>query len=408
LNKIHTPRPILFFSLAALLALALPAALAADWGIVASEQFEAGIRDATEITSKTVLAPWLSLPLGDKADLYLSVGGSFRYDQEKPELFPELFRLEASLRPVSSLTIRAGRADFRDPSLFTAKGRFDGLDITWDPGPLRLSLSGWYTGLLYRNTANISATPGDPLDYGAVLDYGDFRDTYFAPRRFLASLQLEYPGFISHRGALSAGVLSQYDLSDAPERLHTQYALVRYALSLPGGFADLSAAGAASLRLPGDGKAAFAASLEAGFSLPGSFADRLSLGGRWASGEGPSTAAYFPVIREAQGAVLAQSFSGLMVLKAGYEARFLPSLSAEAAARYFLRTDSFTFSDPYLKAQDESYFLGLEASLSLRWAPFSDLSFTLSGGMFFPRTGMAFRDDAPLYRRVTVGAICSF
>jgi hypothetical protein len=221
---------------------------------------------------------------------------------------------------------------------------------------------------------------------------------------------IEYPGFISNRGTLYAGLLSQYDLSDAPERLHTQYGLVRYAVSLPGGF-DLGAAGAASFRFPVEGDlppAAFAASLEAGVLLSGGLAGRLSLGGCWASGEGPSTSAYFPVIKEAQGTILRQGFSGLMVLRAGYEARFFPSLSAEAEARYFIRTDSSTFTDPFLKSPGDSYLLGLEASLSLLWAPFSDLSFTLGGGVFFPRTGRAFREDAPLYRRLTLGAIFSF
>jgi hypothetical protein len=395
------------------LALIFPAALAADYGVILSEEFETRARDDTEIRSKTILAPWLSLPLGDKADLYLSAGGSLYYNRdnrETPEFFPELFRLEASLRPFSSLTLRAGRVDYRDPSLFTAKGRFDGLDVSWDPGAFRLSAGAYYTGFLYRDTANISVTPGDPVDYGAELDYGDFSATYFAPRRLLASLRLEYPGFISNRGTLHAGLLSQYDLSDAPERFHTQYALLRYALSLPGGF-DLNAAGAVSLRLPEDGDlppAAFAASVEAGVLLPGSLAGRFSLGGRWASGEGPSTSAYFPVIQEAQGTVLRQGFSGLMVFKAGYEARLFSALSAEAAARYFIRTDSSTFSDPYLNDSDDSYLLGLEASLSLLWAPFSDLSFTLGGGVFFPQTGRAFKDDAPLYRQLTLGAIFSF
>jgi hypothetical protein len=293
--------------------------------------------------------------------------------------------------------------EYRDPSLLAAKGRFDGADVSWDSGALRLSLGGYYTGFLYRDTANISVSPGDPVDYAAPLDYGDFADTYFAPRRALASLQIEYPGLVFTRGTLSAGILSQFDLSDAPEKFNTQYALLRYQLALPGGF-DAAAAGAASLALPGTGDAAFAASLEAGWMLPGALTDRLSLGVRWASGEGPSTAAYIPVTGEAQGTVLKPELSGLMVLSAGYDARFVSSFSAGLKGRYFIRTDSLTFSDPHLKG--DSRLLGLELSLALVWAPFSDLSFNLGGGIFLPETGEALK-DAPAYRKLTLGAIFS-
>jgi hypothetical protein len=197
LNKTRNPRRICLRALLpALFALAVSVPLAADWGVAASEQFESDLESREGLNSRTILAPWFSLPLGEKADLYLSAGGSVYHRGEKTEVFPELFRLEASLRPAPSLTLRAGRLDYRDPSLFTAKGRFDGLDLSWDPGPLRLSIGAWYTGFLYRDTANIGVTPGDPVDYEAALDYADFADTYFAPRRFLGTAQIEYPGFI--------------------------------------------------------------------------------------------------------------------------------------------------------------------------------------------------------------------
>jgi hypothetical protein len=390
--------------LAALLALAFPSLLAADFGILLNEQFESDLEDREGLSSKTVLAPWLSLPLGGNAGLYLSFGGSVYRRGEGTDVFPELFRLEASLRPLPSLSLRAGRVDYRDPSLFTAKGRFDGLDLSWESGALRLSLGAYYTGLLCRDTANIGVTPGDPVNYAAALDYGDFPGTYFAPRRALGSFQLEYPGFISERGALYAGLLSQYDLSDAETKLHTQYLLLRYVLAAPGGV-DLGASGAASLRAPGGGGAAFAGAFEAGWMPPGGLADRLSAGVRWASGAGPSTAAYFPVVKEAQGTVISSGFSGLMVLSAGYEARIIPALSAEAGARYFLRTDAVTFSDPYLEGG--SRLLGLEVSLALRWAPLSDISLSARGGVFLPGTGEALK-EAPVYRQMTLGAIVSF
>jgi hypothetical protein len=397
-----------FFSaaLAVLCTLVVPSPLAADWGVIVSEQFEAGLDEGEKVASKTILAPWLSLPLGERADLYLSAGVSAYYRGEDSDFFPELFRLELSVRPVSGLTLRAGRIDYQDPTLFTAKGRFDGADIAWAAGALRLSAGAYYTGLLYRNTADITATPGDPVDYAAALDYGDFADTYGAPRRALASLGFEYAGLLVKRGTLYGGYLYQHDFSDAPEKRPGHYLLLRYVLSIPGGF-DVAAAGGAAFMGKVTNRAALAGTLEGGWRLPGARAGRLSLGARWASGEGSSTTAWFPVVTEAQGTVIEAGFSGLMALAARWEARLLSGISGELGLRYFLRTDLATFDDPWLEEKNKSYLLGLEPSGSLLWMPFSDISLRLGGGVFLPRTGGAFRDGAPVYWRLTLGAVVS-
>jgi hypothetical protein len=303
------------------------------------------------------------------------------------------------------MTFRAGRIPYEDPSRFTAKGRFDGAALEMDLGPVRLGIAGFYTGFLYRETANIRANPGDPVNYAAPLDWGDFADTYFAPPMAIAAVDAEYRGFLNPRGTLRGGLLGRFDLSRAEAKKHAPFLLLRYTLVFPA--VDLSAAAAVEL-LPqtGDLRAAFAAALEGGWRLPGARPSRLSLGIRWASGEGPSTAAFDPVVSEAQGRALEPDFSGLMVIRPLYEVRLLPSLHAEAGGRYFLRTDSITLSDPGL-AGDASYLVGLELDGALRWAPFSDISLSLSGGLFIPQTGRAMKDDEPLRWTVTLGALFS-
>jgi hypothetical protein len=387
---------------------------AVDWGGLISEQFEAdGSGGETELSSKTTLAPWFSIPLGDRGDVFFSAGISAdwrRNERETTRYVPELFRLELSYRPVSPLTVKAGRISYEDPSRFTAKGYFDGISAAVDLGAVRLGGGFYYTGFLYKDTANIKKTPGDPVDYGAELDYGgfpgSFADTYFAPRRLLGAVQGEFPGFITPRGTLHAGILAQFDLSGAPDKLYSQYLLLRYALNLPKGF-DLGLAGAAELlEVARETELAFASSVEAGWTPPTALADRLFLAYRWASGTGPSTAAYFPVIVEAQGRVLKPEFSGIMTLRGGYQARLLPSVSAELDIRYFLRTDSSAFSDADLSG--DSYFLGGEVFASVLWVPVSDLSFNLGGGAFFPQTGTAFRDGAPVRWLFSLKAIFSF
>ncbi|MDR2210901.1 MAG: hypothetical protein LBO65_05450 [Spirochaetaceae bacterium] len=386
---------------------AVPGIFALDYGVLVREEFEAEAPGGeTDLSSKTTAAPWFSLPLGSRGDLSFSAGISADWRQETTQYIPELFRLELSLRPLSPLAIRAGRISYEDPSLFTAKGYFDGVSAAADIGSVRLSGGLYYTGLLHRDRANVKASPGDPVNYEAELDYGDFSGTYFAPRRFLGALQSEFPGFITPRGTLHAGVLAQFDFSDAPDKVNSQYLLFRYVVNPPGGF-DISLAGAVELiEIAGDTSGAFASSLEAGWAPPTALSDRVSAGFRWASGTGSSTAAYFPVVSEAQGHILKPDFSGIMTLRGGYQARFLPSLSAELGMGYFLRTDSSAFSSPDLEG--DSYFLGGEVFASALWVPLADISLTLGGGAFFPQTGAAFRDGAPVRWLFSLGTIFSF
>jgi hypothetical protein len=267
---------------------------------------------------------------------------------------------------------------------------------------------------LYQNAAEINISPGDPneANYAVTVDWADFANTYFAPRRVVTSLYAEFPGFLSPRGNLYAGFLAQFDLSDTAEKYHTQYLLLRYTYAYKR--LDLAAAGAAELEntKAGGFKIGYAFSLEGGWQprLPFVLKDRLSLSARFASGESPGTAAFFPLVREAQGLALKPHFSGLMAIRANYEARFLPSLSAELGARYFIRTDSVKFTDPYKEPylEDDSYFIGAEIDAALLWVPFSDLSFSLSGALFLPQTGGAFRGGAPLIWSACIGTIFSF
>ena len=394
-------RPIIFAVL--FITCVLGNTFATDFGVVLYGEFIAEGGDETDTSGKTTLSPWFSLPL-DVGELFFSAGLGVHY-AEKTVFVPELLRLEYSTI-LAPFTVRAGRIPWRDPSGFTAKGLFDGADFSMDLGQIRFGAVAFYTGLLYKNTADINVSPGDPRDYSLPLDWNDFGDTYFAPRRLIAALYGEFPGLPRHRGNLYAGILAQFDVSEADKRFHTQYLLLRHTLDYH--IFDLSAAGAVELEnTKEDGvRAALALSLDGGARLPLSLKNRLSLGMRWTSGEGSQTAAFFPVIREAQGLVLKPHFSGIMVIRTNFEARLLPSLSAGLGGRYFIRTDSESFADPDITK--DKHPLGAEFFSSLLWVPYSDLSFSAEGGIFLPKTGTAMRDDAPVRWSLTLGTIFSF
>ena len=333
------------------------------------------------ISTKATLTPWFSLPL-DNADFFVSLGVTAELSQKVLGI-PELYRLEFSWRPAASLIIRAGRIPWMDTTHFTAKGNFDGVDLRYDWGTMRFGISVLYTGLLYRETADINASPTDPVDYYAPLDYADFANTYFSPRRVITALYGEFPSLVLERGDLYAGLLAQFDLSGADEAFHTQYFLLRY-IHIYKQF-DFSAAAALQLEntIASGIKTGYAFALEAGWNMqaPLFIKDRLFMSVRFASGNGPSTAAFFPVVREAQGIALRPGFSGIMIVRANYEARIKPGLSADVGTCYFIRTDSTSFAPNAIT--DNSYFVGAEIDASVLWVPFSDLSFSFNGGVFF-------------------------
>ena len=389
--------------------------LYADFGLVASEGIAVEHYDKTAFSSKTTLSPWLSFPIGG-ANFYISLGFIADYEKEFA-LFPELHKMELSLRlPVDypgttsggtnyRFGFRLGRIFWQEPSQLLAAGFFDGLDVFAEFGSARLGATAFYTGFLYKNTANINISPGDPIDYGAVLDWDNFKDTYFAPRRLITSLYGDFPGFPFGRGEIHAGLLAQFDFSGAEEAYNTQYLLFRY-LFFYKRF-DLAASGAAELEnTEANGlKAGYAFSVEGGWQL-GLLIDRLSLGFRMGSGERNNSAAFFPLVREAQGLVLEPILSGMMIIRLLYEARPISTLSMELGGRYFIRTDGSNFTDPHL--ENDSYFLGAEVNGAMLWVPVSDLSFSLSGGVFLPKTGRAFTSGTPVRWAINLGTIFSF
>jgi hypothetical protein len=276
-------------------------------------------------------------------------------------------------------------------------------------GKTRLSAGALYTGLLYKKAAYILITPGD---YDAYHDL----DSYFASRRLAFSLGWEIPAIFDTDGTLDLGLVGQFDLNEPEERLagdakvHFQYALAGFTLPFWDYFnAELGALVGVIEEGNADTLLCFAASADLVWLPPGALNDRLSLGAALSSGarEG-ALQAFLPINTIARGKILRPNLSGLALVEAGYTARLHPSLSAELAAAYFFRTDSYTYSDPELDPASLSSLLGGEVYGGLSWGPVSDIAFTLGGGAFFPGSGGAFAADAPLRWRVSLETILSF
>ncbi|MDR1410834.1 MAG: hypothetical protein LBI91_01360 [Spirochaetaceae bacterium] len=386
--------------------------VAADFGLVlgtAGEYAPYTGGDGFGFTGSSL--PWFSMALGENTNLYLSGKLSFEYGYGTdtwawPPLF-ELERTELNFRPVQTMYLVLGRQWFKDSGGMIASGLFDGLYGSFGLGLARLSLGAFYTGLIYKKTAEILMTRGDLEYYYKALDYGD-PASYFASRRIIASVAGEFPD-LSSRTSLMLNALAQFDLNDygGDPPLHSQYLEARF---------DFEAADSLRFFTTGVGcvtesegqpaKFNFAAAFGADWEIFGRLPDMVSAELRWGSGAvNDSIGPFKPVSGIAQGSVFAPTLPGLMNARVSYTARPWREFSFSTVAALFWRTDIETFTDIELDGASKDRFLGWELYGQLIWAPQSALRFSAGGGAFFP--GGAFVENAETRWKINTGLTLS-
>jgi hypothetical protein len=408
--------------LALLLLCAVSAASVAalDFGLVVNQEAKLTNEGAGDgrFTYGPAASPWVSGPLGERFSFYLSGSAGFEYTADlgnaaesgadsgwrSPPALPELTRTELAWSG-SSLHVRLGRQRFADSAALAASGLFDGLALEFSAAGSRFSLGAWYTGFLYKDTADIVITTRDREDYEKpfALD-----GSYFASRRAVASFAWEKPD-LGPRSSLALGVLGQADLNGGDDELHSQYLSARYGLRLFSGL-DLQADGVAGVRENPEWAVFFAGGLGLTWALPGAMDDHLNLRALYASpSQGERLSAFVPVSSVPRGQVFSPSLAGISILRAAYTLRPLPPLSLTAEGSYFIRTDTVTVQDNREpeKLRGEGYLLGLEVYGTALWTPLPDLALTLGGGAFFPALGDAFTGEAAVRWKAAVGLILS-
>ncbi|MDR1625105.1 MAG: hypothetical protein LBT33_01075 [Spirochaetia bacterium] len=373
-------------------------ARAADFGLVLNPEGEYVSDPAGEGFGFTAgVKPWLSAALGETLGLYLSGKLTLEYEYETQSwadpFLAELERTELNFRPASWVYLVLGRQFYRDGGGMIASGFFDGLSASLSLGQARLFLGGFYSGFQYKESAEILMTREDRDNYARPLDYDD-PDTYFASRRVIVPLGLDFPGLFS-RASFSLGGLAQIDVNKEPaQSLHTHYLEAQIGLEALDSL-RLSLAGVgARMDFEDDGaKRSFAAAFGLDWDLPGALRDMLSAELRWGGGAvDGKTGPFMPVSSIAQGTVFKPGLSGLMDARAFYTMRPHESLSVSLGAVAFWRTDLETFTDAELDPSSKDRFLGTEASATLIWALDSALRLNAGGGAFLP--GGAFAEDA--------------
>jgi len=374
------------------LMLLLPVSLFAfDFGLITNQYAGYGYSGGDEnyFQYQADILPRFSSLIGDSGEFIISAGMTLGVE-DGFYYVPELLRTEISLR-FGNGAIKAGRISYTDPLTFIASGLFDGVQFSHYSKAGIFSVGAWYTGLLFKKTANITMTAGDWAKYDSALDYGDFFNTYFAPPRLLASLDWEHPS-VAELFSLKAAITGQIDLSDGNEKYHSQYLTLKAGIPVKSFLFELGGSLEAAQTAWEDETQftmAFAWDLGIFWTLPASFNSRLSLTGRFAGGRVDDfMGAFVPVTTKVFGDVLQAKLSGLSVLGLNYTARVNRILGTSLTASCFIRNDLGTYDGyPVIAEENDGYFLGTEFFARLVWSPVSDIQLNFGGGAFLPSLG---------------------
>ena len=348
---------------------------AIDVGLVLDQTAEfSGAGDDTAFTYTGIAIPRISGLVGDTGEFYVSAG--FTYQNEPQGFVPELLQTDLTLRP-GGLALTLGRMSYDDPLGYIASGLFDGARVNFDTDMGSFSAGAWYTGLLYKKRVNIEMTENEYAANNTALDYGDFANSYFAPKRVLAAVDWEHKG-LWEKVMARLSLLGQFDLTD--EEVNSQYLAGK--IMVPFGAFSFDLGGCFEL-IEANDKTGSAFAAEAAFAWRNPV-HYISLGAKYSSGESETLAAFLPLTTNSQGHVLQPKLSGLAMLSLDYTARLHETFSAGLYPAYFLLTDSESAGKNRL---------GGEIYAVLYWSPAPDISVNLGGGAFLPSLGNVTPDE---------------
>jgi hypothetical protein len=358
-----------------------------DFGLLTSQYMGFGNSEFRNNVNeyRGILVPRLSFLVGETGNFFTSASLDFGINDDGDIYFiPEILRTEFSMQS-GGFGIRAGRMSYSDPLDYIATGLFDGVQLTYNSIIGRIGLGAWYTGLLYKDNANIAMNDNDQTKLKTDLDYGNFFKTYFAPSRMLVSLDWEHPS-VAGLLRLKTAITGQIDLSSSSEYLNSQY--ITFKAGVPVNSFFIEAGGSFEMMQNNyENNMAFACELGLKYILPTDFTSVLSFNGRFATGKSDSLLDEFiPVTTVSFGQIFDTKASGLTALSLDYSARLFDSLGGSFTMSYFFRNGSTQFYN-YSGANNDRILLGGEIFTKFVWNALSDVQFNIGGGAFFPALG---------------------
>ena len=393
---------IIFFLV--ILGLFLPGfVMANDFGVVLNQYAET-TNSASEDTSfeyDALLIPRALFLFGEPSSpsgaLFVSAGLKLEYKDDL-QFIPELLRTEFFMQR-HGLGLRLGRFGYATPLPLLADGLFDGVQVSYSSSLGRFRAGAWYTGLLYKDRANIDITGNDRHINETELDYSKFSETYFAPARLLTSIDYEHFA-IADILRLNANFTAQTDLSDKSGKFHSQYLTLKAGLPVYGFFFEAGGI-VSTFQAEGndDFKLGYAGEFGISRALPTGFPSRIFLFGQYASGRSDGVgAAFVPITKNGASDIFDARIAALTTLGLNYTARFVETLGSNLSFKYFMRNDLSTYNTFPIEGEGEhEHLLGAEIFAKFIWSPVSDIAVNLGAGAFLPALGNNWKDTGPVW-----------
>jgi len=359
---------------------------AVDVGLVLDQNaILSGTGGDTAFAYNGIAIPRITGLFGDTGDFYIS--GGFNYKSDPWSLVPELLRTDLSWRS-GNMEFSIGRMAYDDPLGYIASGLFDGARFSQFTNIGTFSIGAWYTGLLYKERAKIEMTENERIAYKTAIDYNDFSNTYYAPRRFLAAIDWEHKGLFG-RAIARLSLLGQFDLTE--EKLHSQYlagkAIIPVETKVSNGAFSIDLGGCFEL-IEANNKIGSAFAAESALAWRNAV-HYISFGAKYASGESNTQAAFLPLTTNEQGQILKRKLSNLTVISIDYIARLHETYSIEICPAYYMLNGS--------GSKGKSRFGG-EISAAFYWSPVPDINVNLGAGAFLPSLGDVAPSDKVSWR----------
>ncbi|MDR3021010.1 MAG: hypothetical protein LBU66_08960 [Treponema sp.] len=371
---------------------------AADFGLLLNQNAGVGNTSGENAFEySAALLPRYSFPIGGTGSFIMSAGLTYKYVNDESVFIPELMRAEFSML-FGEFGIRAGRITCSTP-LVIADNLFDGFQFTHTSLMGKFGFGMWYSGLLCKNTLDITMTKEDVTASAALFDWENFADTYFTSKRLIVSADWENP-LIAELFSMNAAFTGQFDMNDHETKYHSQYLMLNAGFPVNsflfklGGALELS-------QFDSENNTALAGEIGVAYTLPASFNSRLAFNMIYASGKTEGGLdAFVPITASQYGMIFQSKITGLTVLSLDYSARITDSLGVSFAALYFVRNDLMIYDTYPVQAlpDEDSYWLGGEFSGRLVWSLFSDLQLILGGGVFIPAMGDVWKDSNPVMK----------
>jgi hypothetical protein len=372
-----------------------------DFGVVFSQKVEVDAPDlnfenaAFDISG--VLIPRFSMLIGDMGSLYVSAAIGYESTEADPfAVLFELTRTDVNFN-FGNINLNAGRMFYSDPLKIIADGLFDGAQVSFITRNGNIRAGAWYTGLLYRERAAITMTKKELESSSDKVDYNDFANTYFAPSRFLASVEYDHPS-LAGIFDLKTSILAQFDLGD--DKLNSQYLLAALSVPVKSFIIDVGAC-VELIEYNDKMTPAFAACVGLTYIMPTKLEKHLKLSFRYSSGvsDDESIGAFLPLTTVTQGEIPEAKFSGMSLISLDFMGRMTDALSASVAFTYFIRNDLGTYGYyPVTAGTGDGFLLGAELFARVVWNITTGIRLNFGTGVFMPALGDVAPEAEALWR----------